>query len=175
MKLTVKQQRFCDEYIKSGNATQAYKKAGYSANTDSTASSEGSKLLRKPRIQAYISEHTTKASESRIASAEEILTYLSDVVRGKATETIVNNTGRYDDVPVRWADRINAAKELLKRYPTDPTAIAQLRKLKAEAELTEEKVKAAKQLTNDDNVKLNELLDGLEKGVGLGRKQSPNK
>ncbi|MFB3206295.1 terminase small subunit, partial [Staphylococcus pseudintermedius] len=32
MKLSIKQQRFADEYIKSGNATQAYIKAGYSKN-----------------------------------------------------------------------------------------------------------------------------------------------
>ena len=53
-KLTLKQKRFIDEYIISGNATQAYRKAGYSAKSDGTAWTEASKLLRNPKVQAEL-------------------------------------------------------------------------------------------------------------------------
>ena len=52
--LTLKQQRFVDEYITDGNATQAYLRAGYSAKTDVIAASEGFKLLRIPKIETAI-------------------------------------------------------------------------------------------------------------------------
>lgn len=49
--LTVKQQRFADEYIIIGNATEPAKKVGYS---EKTASKTGSKNHTKPDIQNYI-------------------------------------------------------------------------------------------------------------------------
>jgi len=42
-RLNIKQQRFADEYIKSGNATDAYIKAGYSKNK---ANTNATKLLQ---------------------------------------------------------------------------------------------------------------------------------
>ena len=48
-KLTVKQKKFADEYIKTGNATQSYLDAGYSMKSKNGAGVEGQKLLRKRR------------------------------------------------------------------------------------------------------------------------------
>ena len=46
-KLNEKQKLFIDYYIQSGNATQAAKKAGYSAKN---ASATGIELLKNPKI-----------------------------------------------------------------------------------------------------------------------------
>lgn len=161
-KLTTKQHKFCDEYIKSGNATDAAKKAGYSPKT---AKVIGQENLTKPYLKAYIDERLKQLESDNIAGAREVLKYLSSVMRGEQTESVATAKCVYNNVPVSAKDRINAAKEILKRYPSDPMTKAQLRKTIADAELTEEKVKAARQMTNEDNKVLNDVLDNLEKGV----------
>lgn len=96
--MTPKQQAFCDYYIASGNATEAAIKSGYSPKT---ARSVGSENLTKPDIKKYIAEHMQKAQKSRIATAEEILEYLSGVVRNTEETT---------------RERTKAAELLGKRY-----------------------------------------------------------
>ena len=54
MKLTQKQCLFADEYIKSGNATQAYIKAGYSVRSDNAAAVNANRLLRNAKVKDYI-------------------------------------------------------------------------------------------------------------------------
>ncbi|NRN84097.1 terminase small subunit [Lactobacillus helveticus] len=161
-KLTIKQHKFCDEYIKSGNATDAATKAGYSPKT---AKAIGQENLTKPYLKAYIEKRLKQLESEKIAGAREVLEYLSSVMRGEQTESVATAKCVYNGVPVSAKDRINAAKEILKRYPSDPMTKAQLRKTVADAELAEEKVKAAKQMTNEDNKVLNDVLDNLEKGV----------
>ena len=52
--LTDKQQKFIDAYLGSGNATEAYKLAGYKVKNDNVAAPESSKLLRNPKISQAI-------------------------------------------------------------------------------------------------------------------------
>lgn len=53
IQLNEKQRRFCEEYVIDWNATRAAKVAGYS---EKTAAEMGYENLRKPQIQAYITE-----------------------------------------------------------------------------------------------------------------------
>lgn len=46
--------KFAEEYSVSGNALRSYTKAGYSAASDTVAGSEGFKLLRHPKVIAYL-------------------------------------------------------------------------------------------------------------------------
>lgn len=166
MKLTQKQRLFADEYIKSGNATDAYVKAGYKCSR-STARRNGNRLLTNADIKSYIANRTAEIESHKIADAKEVLQYYTRVLRAEETEKVVDvvNGGLIESPPT-IKERTAAAKELMKRYPlSDPIVKEQLRKTKADADLTEEKVKAARQLTNSDNVKLNQLLDAMEKGV----------
>lgn len=166
MKLTQKQRLFADEYIKSGNATDAYVKAGYKCSR-STARRNGNRLLTNADIKSYIANRTAEIESHKIADAKEVLQYYTRVLRAEETEKVVDvvNGGLIESPPT-IKERTAAAKELMKRYPlSDPIVKEQLRKKKADADLTEEKVKAARQLTNSDNVKLNQLLDAMEKGV----------
>lgn len=66
--LTVKQKKFADEYIISGNATEAYKKAGYKASSDRIAGVEGHKLLRNPKIETYIGNRMEQLASEKIAN-----------------------------------------------------------------------------------------------------------
>lgn len=89
MKLTVKQQAFADYYIQYGNATQAYIEAGYKATTKGIAEVEGHKLLKNPKVAGYIEEKLQELSSSRIADAQEVLEYLTAVMRREMKETVV--------------------------------------------------------------------------------------
>ena len=89
MKLTVKQQAFADYYIQYGNATQAYIDAGYKATTKGIAEVEGHKLLKNPKVAGYIEEKLQELSSSRIADAQEVLEYLTSVMRRELKEVVV--------------------------------------------------------------------------------------
>ena len=85
-KLTAKQQRFCDEYLIDLNATQAAIRAGYS---EKTAYSTGNENMKKPEIKAYIDERLKEMENQRIATATEIMMYLTSVVRGQSESQVV--------------------------------------------------------------------------------------
>ena len=159
--MTPKQKKFCDEYIKSGNAKQSAIKAGYSPKT---AYSIGNENLNKPELKAYIDERLKELSNHKILSAAEVLEYLSRVVAGKETEYVATSKGVFPDVPVSAKDRISAAKELLKRYPaTDPMEKQKLKKLTADARIAEARANVAKRLGSEGDDKLDELMDKLIK------------
>ena len=115
--LTLKQQRFADEYIIRGNATQAAMLAGYSKKT---ARSIGQENLTKPDIKKYIDERLEELESSKIAKQEEVLRYLTSLMRGEETEQTLRGLGEgeqiIDDIEVSAKDRIKAAELLGKRY-----------------------------------------------------------
>lgn len=143
-----KQRKFADNYIKCGNATEAYVNAGYKVRSNETARANASRLLTNANVKAYIEKRLKQLESAKLATAKETLEYLTSVMRGEQTETVVTVKGLYKNVEVSAKDRITAAKELLKRYPVDPLAKAQLRKIKADATIAEHQ---AEQLTSDDN------------------------
>lgn len=150
MKLTAKQRMFADEYIKSGNATDAYIKAGYKVKTNSSAKAASSRLLTNVNLKNYIDAKMAEIESHKIADAKEVLQFYTRVLREEETEEVALPAG--DDVITvekkpSFKDRLSAAKELMKRYPlSDPMVQAELRKLNAEADIAEQK---AQQLSNN--------------------------
>jgi phage terminase small subunit len=71
-KLTEKQQRFADEYLIDLNATAAYKRAGYAADGNS-AEVSASKLLRNPKVAAYIAARQKKLQDKLEITQERVL------------------------------------------------------------------------------------------------------
>ena len=116
-KLTIKQKKFADEYIISGNATQAAIKAGYSKKT---ARFTGAENLTKPNIKAYIDERMKKLEEEAIADQTEVLQFLTSILRDEMTEEVLVNVGNFEqsiqDKKISARDRIKAAELLGKRY-----------------------------------------------------------
>ncbi|RIO29336.1 terminase small subunit, partial [Staphylococcus saprophyticus] len=80
MKLTVKQQKFADEYIISGNATEAAIKAGYSKKT---AEATASRLLRNVKVSEYINKRLKELKEERLMDIEEALMISASIARGE--------------------------------------------------------------------------------------------
>jgi len=116
-KLTLKQQKFADEYIISGNATQAAIKAGYK---EKTAYQTGAENLRKPQIKSYIDERLSELSSKKIADQDEVLQFFTSVMRGEILEPyalgIGNGAQQIIEVKPNATTRKSAAVELAKRY-----------------------------------------------------------
>lgn len=93
-KLTAKQQRFCDEYLIDLNATQAAIRAGYSKKT---ARVIGQENLLKPALKAYIQQRMDEKEKELIADQNEVLKYLTSVIRGRSRSSVVvvENVGDY--------------------------------------------------------------------------------
>lgn len=116
MALTDKQQIFADEYLKDMNATRAYKVAYPNVKKDSSAKSAASRLLTNVNLKTYIDEQLEEMHNKRTADAQEVLEYLTKVMRGEETETVATAKGLYDNVELSAKDRIKAAELLGKRH-----------------------------------------------------------
>lgn len=121
MALSDKQKRFCDEYLISLNATQAAIKSGYSKKY---ANTNASKLLQNTTIKQYIDAMMAEKEKQLIADQDEVLKYLTSVLRGKSrsTEIVVEGCGdgiseaRTIEKEPSEKDRLKAAELLGKRY-----------------------------------------------------------
>lgn len=118
-KMTLKQQRFADEYIITANATQAAIKAGYSKKT---AKVIGNENLTKPYIKKYIDERLAQLESEKIATQEEVLQYLTSVMRGEEMEPLLvlngEGTQKVIEAVPSVQSRTKAAELLGKRYGT---------------------------------------------------------
>lgn len=128
--MTDKQKRFCDEYLKDCNATQAAIRCGYSPKT---AKQQGQRLLTNVDLKNYINDQLQAMQKKTIASAEEVLEYLTSVARGESRshEVVIEGIGdgcseaKIISKPPSEKDRLKAAELLGKRYSlfTDKTQI----------------------------------------------------
>lgn len=118
-KMTLKQQRFADEYIITGNATQSAIKAGYSSKY---ANTNANKLLQNTTIKNYIDVRLAKLESEKIATQEEVLQYLTSVMRGEKTEPLLvldgEGTQKVIQAVPNVQSRTRAAELLGKRYGT---------------------------------------------------------
>lgn len=84
--LTEKQRRFCDEYLIDLNATQAAIRAGYSPKTAATIAAEN---LTKPKVAENIKKRMDEKEDALIAKQDEVLKYLTAVMRREMKEFVV--------------------------------------------------------------------------------------
>ena len=93
-KLTAKQKRFCDEYLIDMNITQAAIRAGYSKKT---ARVIGQQNLSKLAVKNYIDERMKEKEAELIADSDEVMRYLTSVLRGQSQSevVVVENIGDY--------------------------------------------------------------------------------
>lgn len=115
-----RQRRFADEYIKSGNAYSSAIKAGYS---EKYAKTDSHKLLENTRIKTYIDERIDLLKKDAIADQDEILQYLTSVMRGEVNDQeaipLATKEGQQISIAEKRSDttaRTKAAELLGKRY-----------------------------------------------------------
>lgn len=105
MKLTPKQKAFADAYIETGNASESMRRAGYS---EKNVNVTGSQNLANPSVSSYIKERMAELESQRVASADEVMRFFSSVMRGEVKDQF--------GLDASLQDRLNAGKELMKRY-----------------------------------------------------------
>lgn len=103
-KLNPKQELFVIHYIETLNATESYKRA-YGTTKQRTAEVQGSRLLRNSEVQKTIDERMKEVMSEKIASAEEVLVYLTSVMRGEV-----------DDEDLTLNNKMKSAELLGKRW-----------------------------------------------------------
>ena len=100
-KLNIRQRKFAEYYVQSGNAADSAIRAGYS---EKYAAQNTDKLLKNTNISDYIKELTEKAKDERIMTAKDRQVLLSDIARGsenepsdriRAVDTLNKMTGEY--------------------------------------------------------------------------------
>ncbi|MBR1979709.1 terminase small subunit [Candidatus Proelusimicrobium excrementi] len=136
-KLSVKQKRFCDEYLIDLNATQAAIRAGYK---EKYAHTNAPKLLQNTTIKEYIDKRMAEKEDQLIAKQNEVLKYLTAVMRRELMEYVVvtvseehsyyapdedgkmrkrtdkTETPKVVPIPARLSDSNKGAELLGKRY-----------------------------------------------------------
>lgn len=115
--MNARQKRFCDEYLIDCNATQAAIRAGYSPKT---AKVTGAKMLTNANLKAYIDEQLERIHNEKTADVQEVLEYLTAVMRGQHTEQTLQLIGdgvqKIADIDVSAKERLKAAELIGKRY-----------------------------------------------------------
>ena len=122
--MTEKQKKFADESLIDLNATRAYRAAYPAVKKDTVAAQAGSRLLRNVNVKGYIDEQLEKIHNQKTADAQEVMEYLTSVMRGEslAEEIVVEGLGdgvsearRMQKAPSE-KDKLKAAELLGKRF-----------------------------------------------------------
>lgn len=87
--LTPKQEKFCIEYAKCGNARQAYISAGYKHKKDSTTDVNACRLLKNDKVKARLAELYEEAKNDAIADVQEMQETLTKIIRQSLTEEVI--------------------------------------------------------------------------------------
>lgn len=99
--LTPKQKAFADFYIETGNACDSARRAGYKQRH------QGIENLQKPNIKAYIQARMKPTEDKRIATADDVMIFLTKVMNGEIKDAF--------DLDPSLSDRTAAAREIMKR------------------------------------------------------------
>ncbi|WP_302822276.1 terminase small subunit [Eubacterium callanderi] len=120
MGMTEKQKRFADEYLIDLNGTRAYKVAYPSVKKDQVAATAAGRLLRNVEVKTYIDEQLEKIHNEKTADAQEVMEYLTAVMRGETESSVLSLCGdgcqEILEKPPDEKERLKAAELLGKRY-----------------------------------------------------------
>lgn len=122
--MTEKQKIFADEYLIDLNATRAYKVAYPNVKNDAVAAAAAARLLRNVKVKNYIDDRMEELHNEKTADAQEVIEYLTSVLRGESTaqEIVVEGTGdgcseaRTMEKSPSEKEKLKAAELLGKRY-----------------------------------------------------------
>ena len=119
-----KQKAFADDYLITLNASESYRKVYKNCKNAEVIKTNASRLLANANVKAYVEEKLKEISNNKIAEAEEVLSYLTKVMRGQTVEetVIVEGVGNgfseakiVNKIPSE-KDRLKAVELLGKRY-----------------------------------------------------------
>lgn len=131
MSITIKQKKFADEYIISGNATDAYKKAYENIKNDETAKASASRLLTNANVKNYIEERMKQIDKGKIADQEEVMEFLTSTMRDdeNATKDRLKAAELIGKRHMMWSERIEANVNNNNINPYEDLTTEELKKL----------------------------------------------
>lgn len=91
--LTVKQEQFCLEFAKTGDAQDSYRKIYNPEATANVAAANANRLLKRPDVLARLKELQQKAEDDSIADIKEIKQRLTAILRQQAEEEVLMTEG----------------------------------------------------------------------------------
>lgn len=122
--LTDKQKKFIEEYLIDMNGTRAYRAAYPTVKNDETAGAAACRLLKNVKVKKVVDPLLESLSSDRVATLEEVLAYLTSVMRGESTAEVVVVEGLGDGCSEarrlkkspNEKEKLKAAELLGKRY-----------------------------------------------------------
>lgn len=138
-RLSAIKKRFCDEYLIDLNATQAVIRAGYKINSDNSAASIGSKLLKEPDVAKEIDKQMAERSKRTGINQERVIRELARIAFVRATDVIAP-----DDASV-------------KEYASDDD-LACIQSVKVKTTTGEKGITVEREVRLNDKMKALELL-----------------
>lgn len=118
--LNERQLRFAEYYIEKGNASEAYRLAGYKSDKESVVSATSSQLLANPKVRAYIDSRLSNVHADIIMGSDEVMQRLTAIARGKATGKTLRGVGQGEqvivDIEPSIGEQHNALVQIGKRY-----------------------------------------------------------
>ena len=185
-KLTAKQRKFANEFIKTNNAYQSAISAGYSKNYASVGTK---KLLENVRIQNYIQQKTGDVEKHESDEADEVLRNIYRISAGKEIErhyvqidNLAKEAAGDDDsldarmgymvdnttlTPASTKEQVAAAELWFKlngKLKNDSKEVEEqkIRKLEAEADVAEQKARDARSGGQDVGKQFDKMFDRLK-------------
>ncbi|BEI53963.1 terminase small subunit [Lactiplantibacillus plantarum] len=185
-KLTPKQRKFANEFIKTNNAYQSAINAGYAKGTARNATKQ---LLENTGIHEYIIKKTGNVEKRESDEADEVLKNIYRISAGKEIErhyvkidNLAKEVAGSDDsiearmeymtdettiTPASTKEQVAAAELWLKlsgRLKNDSKDVEdqKIRKLKADADIAEAKAKLLRGGKDNRQVRTDEYLEGLK-------------
>lgn len=171
MALTEKQKLFADEYLIDLNATRAYKAAYPRVKNDSVASANGARLLRNAKVAEYIKEMLEKIQSERVADVQEVLEYLTSVMRREKTESIVVTLTEEQSAYIMGDDGKTRKQTTKKEIPQIVSIPAKLSDANKAAELLGKRYGMFKEKLEvsgleEEKTKLDDLIKQMRGGDG---------
>lgn len=93
--MTARQKRFCEEFVKTGNAKQSAISAGYS---EKTAEVQGARLLSNVKVKKNIEQLQTEIKNENILDARKMQEILTSIILKESEEDVIVVEGCGDGV-----------------------------------------------------------------------------
>lgn len=118
---------FCDAYLVSQNASEAYKRAGYKTKNEASLNACSSQLLHSPKVSAYIDQENAKMARKSGITAERVVKELALLAFSNVDYFKVDPNGVVNLTPGAPKGAMRAVSSIKRRFNNDGTVDVELK------------------------------------------------
>lgn len=161
-KLTIKQENFCNYYLESGNASEAYRRA-YNADgmSDKTIWERASRLLAECKVSTRVEELRSELKKRSDLKKEDAISWLSDLINFEPAEYLFVKS--VEDIPKRYRRLVQSLRPtengFLIEFCDKQKAIDQITKMLGWNEPEKHDVTVKKPMTDEEAWAIIDKLD----------------